>query len=206
MNTLRGEKKTGCWLVICPHKRSPFLVGFSGMWLENWCWETEAAVWLMYIRKVENEIGRNGNTTSAQHSTSTRDHSNIWSWQLTAPVDRGYRTAHLVHDACTHAHTHTRPCNETVIHLLPQESLLYFSNGSELPEHDLLHSSHHSTHQMSYFNKAEWQQIIWFKVHELWIWVLIVTLLSIEKCCSIYILPTKIFLIGMKYIKCVCAR
>lgn len=107
MNTLRGEKKTGCWLVICPHKWSLFLVGFSGMWLENWCWETEAAVWLMYIRKVENEIGRNGNTTSAQHSTSTRDHSNIWSWQLTAPVDRGYRTAHLVHDACTHAHTHT---------------------------------------------------------------------------------------------------
>lgn len=98
----------GCWLDVCPHKLSLFLVGFSGMWLENWCWEAEAAVWLMYIRKVEKEIGRNGSNTSAQHSTSTRDHCNIWSWQLTAPVDRGYRTAHLVQFVHAHMHARTR--------------------------------------------------------------------------------------------------
>lgn len=61
----------------------------------------------MYIRKVVKEIGGNGSDTSAQHFISTRDHSNIWSWQLTAPVDRGYRRAHLVHIAYIGTHTYT---------------------------------------------------------------------------------------------------
>lgn len=140
------EKTTACWLVFCPHIRSLFFVGFSGMWLENWCWETEAAVQLMYIRKVKKEIGRNGNTTSAQHSTSTRDHSNIWSWQLTAPVDRGYRTSHLVHFAHIHSRS-SKPQGHvmTLLFIFLNSSIPYFSNGSELPEHNLFNSSHHST-------------------------------------------------------------
>lgn len=70
----------------------------------------------MYIRKVEKEIGGNGSDTSAQHFMSTRDHSNIWSWQLTAPVDRGYRRAHLVHFACTYTGTHIHWHAHTHVH------------------------------------------------------------------------------------------